>query len=60
MVVSEIKKRDGKIVKFEQQKITDAIHKALVATHSKDGKIAKRLSNSVVNILNKKFEFFFS
>jgi len=56
MVISEIKKRDGRIVKFEQQKITDAIHKALVAVHLKDGKTAKKLSDSVVNILNKKFK----
>jgi len=56
MAISEIKKRDGRIVKFEQQKITDAIHKALVAVHLKDGKIAKKLSDSVVNILNKKFK----
>jgi ribonucleoside-diphosphate reductase alpha chain len=54
MVVSEIKKRDGRIVRFEQQKITDAIHKALVAS-GYDSKKAKYLSNAVVNILNKRF-----
>jgi len=55
MTISEIKKRDGRIVKFEQKKITDVIHKALVAVHRKDGKIAKKLSNSVVKILEKRF-----
>jgi len=54
MVISEIKKRDGRIVRFEQQKITDAIHKALVAS-SYDSKKAKHLSNIVVSILNKRF-----
>jgi ribonucleoside-diphosphate reductase alpha chain len=54
MVVSEIKKRDGRIVKFEQQKITDAIHKALVAS-GYDSKKAKNLSDTVVDILNKRF-----
>jgi len=54
MVVSEIKKRDGRIVRFEQQKITDAIHKALVAS-GYDSKKAKYLSNIVVNILSKRF-----
>jgi ribonucleoside-diphosphate reductase alpha chain len=54
MVISEIKKRDGRIVKFEQQKITDAIHKALVAS-GYDSKKAKYLSNTVVSILNKRF-----
>jgi len=55
MVISKIRKRDGKIVKFEQQKITDAIHKALIAVHLKDGKKAGKFSNSVVRILERRF-----
>lgn len=55
MAISDIKKRDGRIVKFEQTKITDAIHKALVAVHSKDGKAAKKLSDLVVKTLEKDF-----
>jgi ribonucleoside-diphosphate reductase alpha chain len=54
MAISEIKKRDGRIVSFEQQKITDAIHKALVAS-GHDSKYAKGLSEKVVVILNKRF-----
>ena len=54
MVISEIKKRDGRIVKFDQQKITDAIYKALVASDY-GGKNAKHLSDNVVHILNKRF-----
>lgn len=45
-----------KIVKFEQRKITDAIHKALIAVHLKDGKAANKFSNLVVRILNKRFK----
>ncbi|MHA1865447.1 MAG: adenosylcobalamin-dependent ribonucleoside-diphosphate reductase [Candidatus Heimdallarchaeaceae archaeon] len=56
MVISLIKKRDGRIVKFEKKKIKDAIHKAFVAVHSKDGKIAKKLSDLVVKILNKRYK----
>jgi anaerobic ribonucleoside-triphosphate reductase len=56
MTISEIKKRDGRIVKFKQKKITDAIHKALVAVHREDGKIAKKISDSVVKFLDKKFK----
>ena len=56
MAISEIKKRDGRIVKFQEKKITDAIHKTLVAVHLKDGKTAKKLSNSVVKTLNKKYK----
>lgn len=54
MVISEVKKRDGMIVKFEKQKITDAIHKALVASgyYSKN---AKRLSDLVVDNIEKRF-----
>lgn len=53
--ISEIRKRDGSIVKFEQQKITDAIHKTFVAVELKDGKIAKKVSDEVVKILEEKF-----
>lgn len=55
MMISEIKKRDGRIVKFEQQKITDAIHKALVAS-GHEGKRVRYLSDGVVDVLNKRFE----
>jgi len=55
MAISEIKKRDGRIVKFEQQKITDAIHKALVASGFDSSK-AKPISDVVVSILSKRFE----
>lgn len=55
-MVSKIRKRDGRIVDFEQKKITDAIHKALIAVGFRDGKIAKKLSDSVVEILNKTFK----
>jgi len=54
MVISEIKKRDGRIVKFDQQKINDAIYKALVAS-GYETKKAENLSDDVVYILNKRF-----
>jgi len=53
--ISEIRKRDGSIVKFEQQKITDAIHKAFVAVELKDGIVAKKISDGVIKILEEKF-----
>ena len=55
MTISEIRKRDGSIVRFEQQRITDAVHKALVAVELGDGKTAEKISNESVRILNKKF-----
>ncbi len=54
--VSQIRKRDGRIVKFEGKKITDAIHKAVLAVKRKDGKLAEKLSNRVVAIIEERFE----
>ncbi len=55
MKISQIRKRDGRVVVFEQQKITDAIHKALLAVEHGDGARAKKISDEVVAILAKKF-----
>jgi ribonucleoside-triphosphate reductase len=53
---TQIKKRDGKIFDFEQEKITEAIFKALTATNEGGRGIAKRLSNKVVAFLNKRLK----
>jgi anaerobic ribonucleoside-triphosphate reductase len=55
MVILKIRKRDGSLVEFKQQRITDAIHKALLAVNLEDGKVARKISNEVVKILSKKF-----
>ena len=52
----QIKKRDGRIVEFDQEKITDAIFKALTATNKGGRRIAERLSNKVVVLLNKRYK----
>jgi len=54
--ITKIKKRDGRIVDFDQGKITNAIYKALTATGQGDGKKAKKLSDIVVRILNRRFK----
>ncbi len=54
--IKKIKKRDGRIVEFDQSKIARAIEKALIATNTTDGKNAWKLSDKVVAILNKKFK----
>ncbi len=46
----KIKKRDGRIAKFEAQKITDAIAKAGEATNEFDTEIAKKLTLKVLNL----------
>ena len=54
--VSKITKRDGRIVDFDQKKITNAILKALTAVKRGDGDLAKGLSNEVVKLVNERFE----
>ncbi len=47
-LVTKIRKRDGRIVTFEQSKIANAIYKALVATGRPDYPLAERLGAKVV------------
>jgi len=51
----KIKKRDGRIVDFEQNKITNAIYKALTVTREGGKKKAKEISDKVVALLNRRF-----
>lgn len=52
---SKIKKRDGQIVEFEQEKITQALIKALTATNQGNGKKAQILSDKVVSLMRRRF-----
>lgn len=54
--ITKVQKRDGAIVDFDQTRISDAIFKALTATGQGDGKRAKKLSDRVVQILNRRFK----
>ncbi len=47
-LISKIRKRDGRIVSFEQSKISNAIYKALVATGKPDYPLAERLGVRVL------------
>lgn len=53
--IAEIRKRDGRIVKFEPVKITNAIHKAIIAVKERDGDTAKNLSDQVCAIIEENF-----
>lgn len=53
--ISQIKKRSGEIVDFDQQKIANAIFKATEASVKPDKELAIKLSEQVVKILNQKF-----
>jgi len=54
--VKKIKKRNEETVDFDQQKITDAVFKAITATGQGDGIKSKKVSEKVVRILNRRFK----
>lgn len=54
-IISQIRKRSGEIVDFNQEKITNAIFKASEAIGEPDMEMAKKLSDQVVDIISKKF-----
>lgn len=54
-VLTKIRKRDGRIVPFDQEKITTAIFKAAKAVGGDDRKRAEFLSDRVVQVLEKKY-----
>ncbi|MDD2696857.1 MAG: ribonucleoside triphosphate reductase [Candidatus Pacebacteria bacterium] len=54
--ITKIQKRDGTIVDFDQTKITNAILKAITATGQGDGIRSKKLSDKVVQLLNRRFK----
>ncbi|HDD35203.1 MAG TPA: ribonucleoside triphosphate reductase [Candidatus Desulfofervidus auxilii] len=54
-LIKKIRKRDGRIVPFQKEKITDCIFKAAQAVGGKDRTIAERLSDEVVELLEKRF-----
>ncbi|MCX7635153.1 MAG: ATP cone domain-containing protein, partial [Syntrophales bacterium] len=53
---SKIRKRDGRLVKFNADKITNAIAKAGIATGEFDEKIARKLTIRVLNLAEKLFD----
>ena len=46
--VFKIKKRDGRVVNFDESKISQAIYKALIATGKPNFQLAEELVNKVV------------
>jgi len=54
--IEKIRKRDGLIVDFDQEKITKVIFKALTATDQGDGKKSKKISDKITVLLNRRFK----
>ncbi len=56
MVIEKIRKRDGRIVKFDKNRIVEAIWKAAQAVGGKDKKRAEWLADRVVELLEKQLK----
>ncbi len=54
--IEKVIKRDGTIVDFDPSKITQAIYKAVTASGQGDGKLSKKLSDRVIELLNRRFK----
>jgi len=54
--IRQIRKRDGRLVGFDQNKITSALSRAITQTIGKDAALAQRLSDQVVKILEERFD----
>ncbi|MEM3626411.1 MAG: vitamin B12-dependent ribonucleotide reductase [Candidatus Bathyarchaeia archaeon] len=55
MVVTKVRKRDGRIVDFDSNRIRDAIHKAFLAVELEDGEKAESITKEVVKLLEERF-----
>jgi len=56
MFFKKIKKRDGKIVDFDADRIKNAVHKALLAVELGDSEKAESITKEVVKLLEEKFK----
>ena len=54
--IKELKKRDGRLVTFDQKKITSALAKAIAHTIGRNPALAQKLSDQVVKILEEKYD----
>jgi len=55
-LIEKIRKRDGRIVKFDKKKIVEAIWKAAQEVGGKDKKRAEELADQVVQLLEKRLK----
>lgn len=53
--IKHVNKRDGRVVPFTQERITNAIYRAAVAVGGRDKRTAERLSDQVVSLMEEKF-----
>ncbi|RLI21159.1 adenosylcobalamin-dependent ribonucleoside-diphosphate reductase, partial [Candidatus Bathyarchaeota archaeon] len=56
MPIKKIRKRDGRIVDFDPNRIKDAIHRAFIAVELEDGEKAEAITKEVVKLLEERFK----
>ena len=56
MILSKIKKRDGRIADFDPNRIRNAVHKAFLAVELGNGEKAESITSEVVKRLEEKFK----
>ena len=54
--IDKIQKRDGRVVDFDTGKIEIAVHKAIVAANQGNGEQSRKVSEKVIQLLNKRFK----
>lgn len=54
--ITRVVKRDGRVVKFEQEKITKAVMKAFAETNEGTQKDAQKVTDKIVRLLNKNYQ----
>jgi uridine kinase len=54
--VRQVTKRDGRVVPFTQERITNAIYRAAVAVGGRDRQTSQKLSDQVVAMLDERFD----
>ena len=54
--ITRVVKRDGRVVKFEQEKITKAVMKAFTETNEGTEKDAQKVTDKIVQLLNKNYQ----
>ena len=56
MLLSKIKKRDGRVTDFDPDRIRNAVHKAFLAVELGNGEKAESITSEVVSLLKEKFK----
>ena len=56
MTIERIRKRDGRVVRFDSGRIRDAVHKAFIAVELENGSRAQKITEEVVQVLEREFE----